>query len=88
MVNNTGAISWTGSEKLERVVALVGCLCCIPLSFVYPTMLHIKIAESTHVIVKDVVIIIFGIIACAFTTVITIEQWGSPGGGKAPGRCG
>ncbi|KAJ3169710.1 neutral amino acid transporter [Irineochytrium annulatum] len=73
-------VAWTGSNNLDKFVSLVGCLACIPLSFIYPSMFHYHIAKSSWERIKDIFLIIFGLIALFYTTYVTIQQWvvGSP----------
>lgn len=87
LVSFLAFLSWAANNNLEKVVALVGCLCCIPLSFIYPTMYHIKIVDSKIIIFKDLVIIAFGVLACIYTTYITVKQWGESGAGEVSNRC-
>ncbi|KAJ3218104.1 neutral amino acid transporter [Dinochytrium kinnereticum] len=68
-------VAWAGSNNLDKFVSLVGCFACVPLSFIYPALFHYHIAKSTWVKVKDIAIVIFGIIALFYTTYVTIQQW-------------
>ncbi|KAL3900952.1 MAG: hypothetical protein SGCHY_000963 [Lobulomycetales sp.] len=81
LVGGLGVVSWTGSERLERIVALIGCLCCIPLSLVYPAMLHLCMEGiSRRRVALDVGIIVFGAVATVVTTGITLEGFRHPAG--------
>jgi proton-coupled amino acid transporter len=75
-----GLVAWAGSTNLDKVVSLVGCFACIPLSFIYPALFHTHITQSRWTKIKDWVIVIFGTLATIYTTYITIQQWaiGSP----------
>ena len=66
-------ISVLGSANLDRFVALIGSFACVPLVYIYPPLLHHKsIAESPWVKAGDIVLIIGGLFAMIYTTVITI----------------
>ncbi|OTB02394.1 hypothetical protein M426DRAFT_322668 [Hypoxylon sp. CI-4A] len=68
-----GAISIVGASDLDRFVSLIGSFACIPLVYIYPAFLHYKgIAESWPAKAGDIVFMIFGLLAMAFTTIITI----------------
>ena len=63
-----GLVGWLGAANLDKFVSLVGCLCCIPLSFIYPALFHAHITKSKAAKVKDWLIVIFGTLATAYTT--------------------
>ncbi len=64
-----------GQSSLDKVVSIVGCLCCIPLSFVYPALFHAQLTQSKIVKFKDWVLVIMGILATIYTSAIVIQQW-------------
>jgi proton-coupled amino acid transporter len=70
-----GFTAWFGASNLDKVVALVGCLCCIPLSFIYPAMFHAQISKSKCIKYKDYAIVVFGIICTIYSTGITLQQF-------------
>jgi proton-coupled amino acid transporter len=74
-VSCLGLISWAGSDSLDKVVSLVGCFACIPLSFIYPAMFHYKITTSRFYKIIDLLLIVFGTIAMLYTTSVTLQQW-------------
>ncbi|KAM5453977.1 hypothetical protein MaudCBS49596_002602 [Microsporum audouinii] len=82
-------IAWGGAGDLDKFVSLIGSFACVPLVFVYPPMLHYKGAASTFVQKSlDISLAVFGLICCAYTTALTISNWGDGGGGsKLPGYC-
>lgn len=55
-----GLVAWAGSANLDKVVSLVGCFACIPLSFIYPALFHTHITENKWVRMKDWFIVVFG----------------------------
>jgi len=75
VVSSLGLISWAGSDSLDKVVSLVGCFACIPLSFIYPAMFHFKITTSQFYKTIDLLLIVFGTIATLYTTYVTVQQW-------------
>ncbi|KAL2268595.1 hypothetical protein VTJ83DRAFT_3441 [Remersonia thermophila] len=82
-------IAWGGADSLDKFVALVGNFACIPLVYIYPPMLHYKaVAKTALRRWSDVLLGIFGLIAMAYTTSLTIASWaGDEGGGKLPSHC-
>ncbi|KAH6655293.1 transmembrane amino acid transporter protein-domain-containing protein [Truncatella angustata] len=73
-------IAWVGADNLDKFVALVGNFACIPLVFIYPAMLHYKaVAKSKLWKYSDIALCIFGFIAMAYTTILTIMSWGTSG---------
>lgn len=82
-----GLTAWAGSTNLDKVVSLVGCLACIPLSFIYPALFHIHTTESKWVKNKDWAIVIFGTIATIYTSYITVQQWAVNGPEIPLDRC-
>ncbi|KAJ3327429.1 neutral amino acid transporter [Blyttiomyces sp. JEL0837] len=80
LVSFLAYVAWAGSNNLDKVVSLVGCLACIPLSFIYPALFHYHVAQSAWVKAKDIALVVVGTIALVYTTYVTIEQWvdGSP----------
>lgn len=82
-----GLISWFGSASLDKVVSVVGCFACIPLSFIYPALFHSTIAKSKAVKIKDWCIVIVGTLTMIYTTSVTIEQWINSPTALPPDRC-
>ncbi|KAI0011147.1 vacuolar amino acid transporter 3 [Xylariaceae sp. FL0662B] len=71
-------IAWGGADDLDKFVALVGNFACIPLVYIYPPMLHYKgVARSRFRKVSDIALCIFGLIAMAYTTSLTVISWAS-----------
>lgn len=70
-----GLVAWAGSSSLDKVVSLVGCFACIPLSFIYPAIFHSHITNNKWVKLKDWAIVVFGTLAMFYTTYITVLQW-------------
>ena len=71
-----GLIAIVGASDLDKFVALIGSFACVPLVYIYPALLHFKgVAESRWEKVGDVVLMVFGLGAMIYTTVITVERW-------------
>lgn len=68
-------LSWAGSSELDKFVALIGSFACIPLCFIYPPMLHLKAcARTPKARIMDWMLIVFGTIVGAYTTVQTLRS--------------
>lgn len=82
-------IAWGGADNLDKFVALVGNFACIPLVYIYPPMLHYKaVARSKLWRASDIGLCIFGFIAMAYTTSLTVISWASgPSGPSLPKYC-
>lgn len=83
LVSLLGVVAWSGAKSLDKVVSLVGCFACIPLSFIYPSLFHYKITKSTFYKVTDMLLVVFGTLAMLYTTSITVAQWAT-GAPSAP----
>ncbi|KAL1753492.1 transmembrane amino acid transporter protein-domain-containing protein [Schizophyllum commune] len=78
-------ISWLGANDLDKFVAFIGCFACVPLCYVYPAMLHYKAAAFTRKQkIADIAMMVFGIIACVFTTAQTLKLMFTPEPEGAP----
>ncbi|KAK9364087.1 transmembrane amino acid transporter protein-domain-containing protein [Lipomyces starkeyi] len=72
----TAFVAWGGADDLDKFVALIGSLACIPLTYVYPPLLHYR-ACATSMFNKtiDIVICVFGLGSMIYTTSNTIASW-------------
>ncbi|KAJ2724715.1 hypothetical protein GGI07_001768 [Coemansia sp. Benny D115] len=67
-----------GADQLDNVVSLVGSFCLVPLSFIYPSSMHLKlVADTTWMRVKDSILIVVGVAAMIYVTFISITTWGT-----------
>lgn len=67
------AIGIGGSENLDRFVALIGSVACVPLVYVYPPFLHYRaVAVTKREKVMDVGLMVLGAVGMVYTTAITI----------------
>ncbi|KAI0840010.1 vacuolar amino acid transporter 3 [Hypoxylon sp. FL0890] len=82
-------IAWGGADDLDKFVALVGNFACIPLVYIYPPLLHYRgVARSKIRKISDIALCIFGFIAMAYTTSLTVISWASgPSGPSLPKYC-
>ena len=80
-------VAWGGAGDLDKFVSLVGSFACIPLVYIYPPLLHLKaVAKTRRQRVLDYTLCIFGVVGCAYTTVLTIQQWAGSSAPE-PGYC-
>jgi len=78
-------ISSFGAQDLDKFVALVGSFACVPLCYVYPAMLHYKACAKTRFQkAADIALMIFGTVACIYTTFQTIKLMLAPTSGGRP----
>ncbi|KAJ2160905.1 hypothetical protein GGF46_001890 [Coemansia sp. RSA 552] len=67
-----------GADQLDNFIAIVGAGACLPLSFLYPVLLHYKaLASSWWVRVKDLVLAVVAVFGLVYVTYISIDTWGS-----------
>jgi len=75
-VSSLGVISYYGSSNLDIFVSLIGSCACIPLMFIYPALLHYRgVAETPKERLTDITIIIVGVIATAWITKLSLDDW-------------
>lgn len=71
-----GLIAIVGASDLDKFVALIGSFACVPLVYIYPAFLHLRgVAETRSERWFDIAMIILGIVAMAYTTIVTVAQW-------------
>ncbi|KAI1820613.1 transmembrane amino acid transporter protein-domain-containing protein [Xylaria intraflava] len=88
MVILCALIAWGGSDNLDKFVALVGNFACIPLTFIYPPLLHYRAVARTRARkLSDILLCIFGFIAMGYTTTLTVLSWVNGPGQRPPGYC-
>ncbi|KAJ1817543.1 hypothetical protein LPJ75_001688 [Coemansia sp. RSA 2598] len=67
-----------GADQLDNVVSLVGSFCLVPLSFIYPSSMHLRLmAHTPWVRFKDSVLIVVGVVAMVYVTYISVSTWGA-----------
>ncbi|GAP84198.1 putative vacuolar amino acid transporter 3 [Rosellinia necatrix] len=88
MVILCALIAWGGSDNLDKFVALVGNFACIPLTFIYPPLLHYKAIARTRIRrASDILLCIFGFVAMGYATSLTVISWVSAPSKEPPGYC-
>ncbi|KAK4623856.1 Vacuolar amino acid transporter 3 [Fulvia fulva] len=69
-------IAILGASDLDKFVSLIGAFACVPLVYIYPPTLHLRgIAETRWEKAYDIMLITIGVVAMAYTTVMTLKQW-------------
>lgn len=71
-----GLIAIVGASDLDKFVALIGSFACVPLVYIYPAFLHLRAVAETRVEKGfDIGMMIVGVVAMAYTTIVTVAQW-------------
>ncbi|KIW19500.1 hypothetical protein PV08_00072 [Exophiala spinifera] len=66
-------IAILGSNNLDRFVALIGSLACVPLVYIYPPLLHYRgVAQTPWAKIGDVALMALGTVCMIYTTIITV----------------
>ncbi|KAJ1822961.1 hypothetical protein LPJ56_000455 [Coemansia sp. RSA 2599] len=71
-----------GIERLDRLVAVIGGLACVPLAFIYPPLLHLRVfgrgpgVRAKWIRVTDWLIIVTGVLLSLYVTAGAINRWG------------
>jgi proton-coupled amino acid transporter len=69
-------VAVVGASDLDKFVALIGGVACVPLVYIYPAYLHYKgAAETTWAKGLDIATMVIGLVAMAYTSSVTIAQW-------------
>ncbi|KAK5082049.1 hypothetical protein LTR05_007191 [Lithohypha guttulata] len=68
-----GGIGILGASDLDRFVALIGSVACVPLVYIYPPLLHYwGVADKKWTRAGDLLFVVLGVGACVYTTVVTV----------------
>ena len=71
-----GLVAIIAAGDLDKFVSLIGAFACVPLVYIYPPVLHLRgIAEKRSEKIIDWVMIVVGVVACIYTTTMTLKQW-------------
>ncbi len=71
-----GAIAIVGASDLDKFVALIGAFACVPLVYIYPPLLHLKgMASSTPAKAFDIALLVLGVGAMVYSSVMVVSQW-------------
>jgi proton-coupled amino acid transporter len=73
-----GLIAILGASDLDKFVALIGSVACVPLVYIYPAYLHYKgVAYRPWEKFGDIAMMVLGLVAMVYTTTITLARWSS-----------
>jgi proton-coupled amino acid transporter len=68
-----GLVSVAGTGNLDRFVALIGSVACVPLVYVYPAFLHFRgVATKRWVKWGDMLLMVVGLVGMVYTTTVTV----------------
>ncbi|RFU79286.1 amino acid transporter, transmembrane [Trichoderma arundinaceum] len=69
-------IAVLGANDLDKFVALIGSVACVPLVYIYPAYLHYRgVAENAREKVLDALTMVVGSVAMVYTTGVIMAQW-------------
>ncbi|KAJ2497097.1 hypothetical protein GGH96_005352 [Coemansia sp. RSA 1972] len=72
------AVSVVGVERVDKLVAIIGGSACIPLSFIYPPLFHLRAAAvSRWERMRDMSLAVVGTIVCVYVTYGAVSRWGA-----------
>ncbi|EXJ90195.1 hypothetical protein A1O1_03294 [Capronia coronata CBS 617.96] len=75
LVTFCALISILGASNLDRFVALIGSVCCVPLVYIYPPLLHyLGVARTQWTKAGDIVFMVLGLACMVYTTIITLQN--------------
>ncbi|KAJ3359338.1 neutral amino acid transporter [Allomyces javanicus] len=68
-----GGIAYAAGEALNKLVSIIGSFGCVPLSFVYPGLLHMRSHPEQGLMGRftDWFLVVVGTVACLYVTVMT-----------------
>lgn len=67
-----------GASNLDKFVALVGSIACMPLCFIFPGMFHYKTTTKRYAKILDIILILWGFGICIYTLYVNINSWIHP----------
>lgn len=71
-----GIVAYIGADDLDKFVALIGSVACVPLVYIYPPLLHMQIKPKfSFQYCIDVLIVIIGAAIMAYTSTMTVLSW-------------
>ncbi|KAI9312428.1 transmembrane amino acid transporter protein-domain-containing protein [Dichotomocladium elegans] len=73
-----------GPAGLDKFVALVGSVACMPLCFIFPGMFHYKVTNSKWKRGGDVIMIAWGFAIMVYTICINVHTWINPSSSSRP----
>ncbi|KAJ2094124.1 hypothetical protein GGI09_005580 [Coemansia sp. S100] len=71
-------ISVSNVERVDKLVAVIGGFACVPISFIFPPLFHLKaVAESRWERVRDIMLAGLGLVICLYVTYGAVSRWGA-----------
>ncbi|KAI8991028.1 transmembrane amino acid transporter protein-domain-containing protein [Mycotypha africana] len=67
-----------GGDNLDKFVALVGSVACVPLCFIFPGMFHFKVTKKTIDKILNCLLALFGVGIMVYTLYVNINNWVHP----------
>ena len=81
MVAFTIWVGLTLMETLDKLMSVIGALCCTPIAFTLPATFHLKLVARTRCEkAVDIAIIGMSFLVMGFCTIYTLITWNSGGG--------
>jgi len=75
-VSFLGFIAYHGASNLDNVISIIGSFAFIPITFIYPAMLHYRgVAETSSQRAADIAIIVFGVVSMIWIGKLSFEGW-------------
>jgi proton-coupled amino acid transporter len=69
-------VAIVSTQHLEHLLSLIGALCCAPLAFIFPSVIHFHlVASSTWERLLDVVFAVVGVAIMAFVLTTSVWAW-------------
>jgi len=70
------AVAIAEIDRLDKVVSLLGAFLGVPLAFIFPTLIHLRLCTSPPwVVVVNYVVVTLGVAMCAVCSTITLATW-------------
>lgn len=74
----TGVVAYWGADDLDKFVALIGSVACVPLVYIYPPILHMKVVVPYSLaFYADVILTVLGACIMGYTSFTTAMSWAS-----------
>ncbi|KAJ2749641.1 hypothetical protein GGI19_005553 [Coemansia pectinata] len=71
-------ISVANVERVDKLVSVIGGFACVPLSFIFPPLFHLKaVAESRWERTRDAALAGLGMVICLYVTYGAVSRWGA-----------
>ncbi|KAG1148237.1 hypothetical protein G6F36_014843 [Rhizopus arrhizus] len=67
-----------GASNLNKFVALVGSVACMPLCFIFPGLFHYKVTQNRYLKIVDILLVLWGVGIMAYTMYVNINSWIHP----------